>query len=128
MKAKDAYASYGGIICNICGDLYSNDSMIYHCPKNKFITHPQGYDLCETCAMNPQAKKKKIRCDCGANLVKTQANMVYSGTGVYCNACYIYVRGSNQIYHCPQPSVCIFYLFVIHLKHQYTCIKYRMLT
>jgi len=46
-----AYNNYSvRVNCDICGKFCAPEKTIYHCPNAKSMAHPQGYDLCSSCA------------------------------------------------------------------------------
>eukprot|EP00488_Nonionellina_sp_1-RS-2012_P003202 TRINITY_DN65_c0_g1_i2.p1 TRINITY_DN65_c0_g1~~TRINITY_DN65_c0_g1_i2.p1 ORF type:complete len:193 (-),score=75.13 TRINITY_DN65_c0_g1_i2:375-953(-) len=46
----EAYNSSAQVNCDICGKFAASTAPIYHCPNQKSGAHPEGYDLCCSCA------------------------------------------------------------------------------
>jgi len=46
----EAYQSANSRVdCDLCGKFCPSSSAIYHCPEQKNLTHPKGYDVCASC-------------------------------------------------------------------------------
>ena len=54
MEVKRLYF-WGKAWCDICGSWVSGK--IFHCPKNRTMTHPKGWDVCLSCAQKELAKQ-----------------------------------------------------------------------
>eukprot|EP01084_Bolivina_argentea_P134364 237022_1 len=55
MILKDAATCYVDtqylfVICDQCDQKCDENAKIYHCPRFKIDSHPEGYDICENCA------------------------------------------------------------------------------
>lgn len=52
LQTYEAYPNItrsGQVKCDVCDRNRVNHSYIYHCPNNKSLIHPNGYDICTRC-------------------------------------------------------------------------------